>query len=883
MKYTHNQIALSVRALMAVGAVAASVNAHAFADATIEEGTDRIEILGSRIKRVDIEGASPVISIDRDSISRQGFTNASEVLASLSQSSGGSIGQQNTFGFTPSASGINLRGFGVGRSLILIDGRRVPQFPLASGGTTNFVDLASIPTAAIERIEVLTDGASAIYGSDAISGVINVVLRKDIDGSTVSMRRGLTQDGGGASKRVQLTAGSSDDNSSTAFFMEWYQRDALLMTDRERSESDLYAGQAGVGGYSSFGNTFVINNSTRIGSSFCDAGLGYVQLANGFCGFDRSLYRQIEAPLDRKSFQTNISRNINDDTEFFVKAGWVSTFVTSELEPTPYTSPTVAAGAANNPTTGTGNERAGQFQRRLHEFGPRSSETDSNSFSFVSGLKGVLADVYDWQLGFNYAEQKLTSVRGGYARIDLINARVNNGTLNLFNPIDAATVQALTVHPRTDGESTLRGVDFQLSGDLFELPAGPAQFAMVTEAYHQEFFDKRDVDTLNGNVVGLGGTSGFGEREYAALGMELLIPVVDGLNVNLAARYDKYFDDSNTDDAVSPKLSVEYRPTDALLLRASAGKSFRAPDMQRLFGAQTRAFTAVIDTPTCSAIPPVNPGDPRPGRGDPRFPVCYTPLQSVPVTTGSNIGLEEEKGESFNVGAVWQVTNDLTATLDMFSIKLEDIVNTPSFQNILDNPDDYPGSIQRVPANISSSNPTGLTLFAVATNMSYQKMEGVDLTLSYRVPTADIGDFSFRLGASYVSLFETKVSDSSPVVDELSDLTGRTTAAPEWKGNTSVTWTLGDFGSTLYVDYVGDYIPTLQTNQARIPSYVKVNLSGFYNLPWNAKIQLGVNNIADKEPPLFYVDGAAQQSPFYDQGYHDLLGRNYFVEYSQQF
>ena len=877
MKYTHNQIALSVRALIAVGAVAASVNAHAFADEQAQDATDRIEILGSRIKRVDIEGASPVISIDRDAMDRQGFANASEVLSSLSQSSGGNIGQQNTFGFTPSASAIDLRGFGVGRSLILIDGRRVPQFPLAAGGTANFVDLASIPTAAIERIEVLTDGASAIYGSDAISGVVNVVLRKDIEGSTLSMRRGLTQEGGGASKRVQLTTGSSDDNSSSAFFLEWFQRDVLMMTDRERSESDLYAGQAGVGSYSSFGNTFVINGSTRIGSPFCDSEVGYVQLSNGFCGFDRSLYRQIEAPLDRKSFQTNLSRDINDDTEFFVKAGWVSTFVTSELEPTPYTSPTVAAGAANNPTTGTGNERAGQFQRRLHEFGPRSSETDSNSFSFVSGLKGVVADVYDWELGFNYAEQTLTTIRGGSARLDLINARVANGTLNLFNPIDDATVRALTAQPRTDGESTLRGVDFQLSGDLFDMPAGPAQFALVSEAYHQEFFDKRDADTLNGNVVGLGGTSGAGEREYAALGMEVLLPIVDGLNVSLAARYDKYFDDSNTDDAVSPKLSVEYRPVDDLLLRFSAGKSFRAPDMQRLFGAQTRGFSNLIDTPTCLAQGGT-------GRGDASVASCVTQIPSVPVTSGSNIELEEEKGESFNLGAVWQIVDNLSMTVDVFSIKLEDIVATPSFQDILDNPNLYPSDfIQRIPGNANSANPTGLTLFAVATNMSYQKMEGVDLSLNYRLPTADIGDFSFRFGASYIDTFETQVNESAPVVDELSDVTGRTNAAPELKGNASVTWTLGDFGTTLYVDYVGDYVPANQAVQDRIPSYVKANLSGFYNLPWNAKIQLGVNNIADKEPPLFYTGGTTQQSPFYDQTYHDLLGRNYFVEYSQQF
>ena len=215
---------------------------------------NRVVVTGSRIKRVDIEGPAPVVVITREAMDEQGFGSVQDVMDSLVQNTGGSVDQSFVFGFVPGASSVDLRGFGNGRSLTLLDGRRVPIYPVGNSGTQSFVDLSSIPVSVIDRIEILLGGASAIYGSDAISGVINIITRKNFEGIDLNIRVGDTKDGGYATERVILTAGASNERTNVFFTAEYFHNEELMANQRDYAASDV-ANERGI--YSWGGATFL--------------------------------------------------------------------------------------------------------------------------------------------------------------------------------------------------------------------------------------------------------------------------------------------------------------------------------------------------------------------------------------------------------------------------------------------------------------------------------------------------------------------------------------------------------------------------------------------------------------------------------------------------
>ena len=403
-------------------------------------------------------------------------------------------------------------------------------------------------------------------------------------------------------------------------------------------------------------------------------------------------------------------------------------------------------------------------------------------------------------------------------------------------------------------------------------------FAAILEYNKTSFEDARDPDQLNGNIIALGGTAGGGERKYSAAGLEVLIPVVEDLNVSVAGRYDNYDDDSDVGGAFSPRVAVDYRPIENLLVRASWAESFRAPDMQRLFGANTNAFTDVVDTPFC-----IQQGGS--GRGDTSVPSCTTSVQSTPIILGSNRALMEEEGESINVGFVWEIFDNFSVGADIFSIELEGIVDVPDTQFILDNPGLFPANaIQRDPGQVDTNdNPGGLALIsAVARNLAFQKTEGVDFNIDYRHDLEEYGNLNVRLNGTYTSKLDIQQNATSPVVDELGDTAGRSTEGVEWRANLNVGWSMDDLSLNAYINYIGDIVPEETSTIDRLPSWTTVNLTGSYAFTDNFEILAGINNAFDREPPLDIQDGNNSQ-PFYNQTFHNLIGREYYVEAKLRF
>ena len=403
------------------------------------------------------------------------------------------------------------------------------------------------------------------------------------------------------------------------------------------------------------------------------------------------------------------------------------------------------------------------------------------------------------------------------------------------------------------------------------------KFASILEFNKQRFADLRSQEVLDGDVVALGGTNGRGDRKYSAFGTEFEVPVFENFIVNLAGRYDNYDDASDVGGAFSPRLAMEYRPVDKLLLRGSAGKSFRAPDLQRLFGGDTNAFDNVIDTPQCIA-------DGGSGRGDASTLSCVQQAESVAIAIGGDTNLTEEKGENFNFGIVFEPFSGLTLSTDFFYIDLEQIVNTPSIQFIMDaNAADgsFSDSIDRDPQAVTSQNPGGITEIRQSPrNLSFQRMSGVDFRGDFRIPTENLGNFTARIGATYLNDVKIQEQPGEDIVNVLQNAT--LAELVRFRGTAEVGWSRGIFGANVLVSHLGGFTPLDPSSVDRIDSWTTVNVGGTVDTPWNSTVALGVNNVFDKAPPLDLSLGNAGQ-PFYNQFFHDPYGATWHVTYTQRF
>ena len=914
MKGNRNPLASAVRYALGAGLVAALAATAAPVVAQDQDEEDvadlgRQQVTGSRILRTDVEGPSPVVVIDREDFENQGYLTVQDALDALTQNTGGSVSQQFVFGFTPGASAVNLRGFGSGRTLTLLDGRRVPVYPLGIGGTTQFFDLASIPTAIIERIEILTDGASAIYGSDAIGGVINIITRKDFDGLQSRIRFGDTDEGGYETRQYEVVGGASNDRTSAYFTVQFQQNEELLARDRDFAESDIADPR---GQFSTFGANLVeIDPNTGFLTAVeaapncgqADGPLGGQGIAPGTpgsgslfgvspCGFNRTEFRQLFPENDRATLSGRVDHRLDNGINLFAFGRWTRSETNTQIEPFPYAGSAIFGGAADNPIVpNNGGSFVGPtgglavFVRRLVEFGPRTNNIEIDSYGATVGANGIINGNWEWEAAYSYNVQEVLSQSSGSIILSAFENEIDNG-LDLFQPIPDDVVARTTFTPITDAESQNDLFDAQITGFLpWELPGGEIGVAAVAEFEQQEFVDDRDPITLSGDASD-GGSAGGGARDRTAFGLEISLPILETVEISAAARWDDYDDGSETGSSVSPKIAVTWRPVDNLLVRGSWGETFRAPDLQRLFGSTTRAFTTVDDTVVCEALggtidealdPSVVNGPNNPyGAG---FDPCIEEVQSVSIAIGANPNLEEEEGESFNFGAVWNVTDDFALSLDYYDTELENIIAAPGGQFIITQ---CAAGVQLFCDLIerdATGSLNGGSLAATAQNLSFQSIKGIDFTASYVLDAGSIGRFDFQSETTWVDEVETQFDEGSAVTSGVGIF-----SLPEWRSNFTTNWNLGNFGATLRAVYVGELggvnATTPLESADEVDDIITFNGQLRYQFSPNTEISFGVNNIFNEDPPTDPTDG---QWPWFINagGYYSPFGREFYVEWVQ--
>lgn len=915
---------------------------------------DKVTVVGSRIKRSEVEGPAPVVVITRADIDREGFQTVGDMLQTLTQNTSGSFtGDLAVTGFTPNAQVVNLRGMGPGYTLTLINGRRPAMYPVTYNRDNNIVNVRVIPSSIVERVEVLTGGASAIYGSDAVAGVVNIVLRENYDGQQLRLNFGTTQEGGGDSGSIEYTGGAAGDRWSAVWAAQFGAQEPVFAFQR-----DFMAD----------------NRNGPLGPDFTNPSLALAILGTnaGVTSPTTSLYFD-QAACDRFGYHTKTTaprgtycgsytasaqQTIQNKDRFYSAYGYGTFDITNSTQlfasATYYSSKSMSSsgtefwGTQNDPftVTSTGSNAIGYYdpqfgaitflQRVFNPFeigGPMAAGTDydESTFEVSGGILGTIADRFDYDFSLAYSEYDYVTNRpklfakaahdyflgpqqGWHTHTN--GQRFPIYTLNLdryMTPWTPEIRDSLTAQIRGEAETTSATANFTISGDLFELPAGSVGFAGVLE------WNRQTVDMVNDprldptrplddqSIFGLTSSGEtHGERDRFAVGAEFRIPILDSLTAQFAARYDDYDDITDVGSAVSTMAGLEWRPFDSLLLRGSYSTSFRAPDMQMVFAGGSGGYSTVIDQYACRAGVGVADGEPPRNTSQCNVAGDPTIYQILSVVAGNQY-LEEEKGESFTAGFVWDIIDNMSVTVDYYRIKLEDQALFLSAAVLLadeancrlgkyPNGDDFPNPIDSAYCqgafNLVERGGDGVTGRINRVNSAYinaalSDTSGIDASYRYRLNTDRFGTFNLDLNYSLVLTDKYKRVESDPLVDYRDDPSLYNTRS---RVRGSLGWQKDDWSATVFgtrwgtirnsagadfTNAAGDFSPL------RLPPYMLYNLTIGKKFGPNVQTQFTVVNVLDNK---FRNDPSATGFPFFNiYGGSSPLGRSFFGSISYRF
>ena len=902
MNFKRNLLSEAVRYGIAAGAVGliSLAAAPAFAQDDTEEeaqSLERIEVTGSRIKRADVEGALPVTVIDRQDLELSGDNSVADFLRNTTFNSFGSFRPQSGSS-AQSVATLSLRGLGSGRTLILVDGRRLPAAPSTGQGQ----DLNGLPLASVERIEILSDGASAIYGSDAIGGVVNIITRKDFNGVELSVGMGDPKQKGGETEEGSAIFGISGDRGSMIGGVSYNNRGIIFQADRAFSaggassySNELYAANPAPGTLYGFVPGSRVNGSASqgLGPSLIpdpDAcnGPGFSGGANGRCLYDFTFVAADEAEQPNESLFTRATYQINDDWSTYMNASVARVKSFGRYAPVPSSpwpggQPFIPVGSPNHPAVrfpGAGyNANVPYFLRhRFAALGNRDTLIDNNNYNFLLGAEGQLGDFY-LDFGVRSTESKYYEFGRNYVVGGLAQQFIEDGRYDVYNPFqnDRSTLDGMIATINRDSLFKIEEIYGSASTDLWEMAGGAAGVAFGVEFRSEDYADIYDTLQSSGQIVGSAGNSAAGGRNVKAAFGELLLPVLSNLEVSLAARYDEYSDYGND---TSPKLSVRWQPLDSLTLRASIGQGFRAPTLDILTAAPSFSADTVTDPQTCVAFG--------------LAPACSVQINGYSI---ANPNLSSEQSDQFSIGVAWDATDWLNLTVDYYDIKIEDQITQFTSNFIVscvrgDQP--CPPGVGVLPGNVNPPNPAlglgvardptnGAILYVQrgSGNRGTLNTDGIDANIRTNFDFGEWGSLQNQLTISYVGDYH--FDSNASLVDDPS--------VPEFRAQLVNQWNYGDFSFA----WIISHIDSTQSTQGqclgaascddygypqRLPSWTTNDLQATWSAPWNGKLTIGVNNVSNKEPPL---DPFAPTGRPFDFNLYDAYGRVPYVRYTQNF
>ena len=867
-------------------------------EAAVTAAPPAVVVTGSRIPRAGLEGPSAVTVITAADITKQGYKNVFDALSNQTQNSGFTQGADYGNTFTPSANAISLRGLGPNHTLVLLNGRRMADFPIAYDGTVNFTNLANIPSSVVERIEILSGGASAVYGSDAIAGVVNIILKKQYDGYDINLKAGATSRGGGGDKRLQFTGGHAFDKLNTLFSVELTERDPLWSNDR-----DFMSSKTGVAPTSILGRKNVSTGKyvdlgdtcANLGDLFGGSAVKYAAKAGSYCASPKvgPTYWTTQTKNSSQNLFGSANYELSPTTTLFAEALFGQNRSTNNTRGPSWTSRSVTDSYFWNQNSNAyeawnkyiSPEEMGGVERYN-----RYWDDQASSLSF--GARGQIPGTgWQYEAGYTASLYKSQDHRPrALANIDSFflgpQQGVNKDGIAIYAPDPArltrrltpAEFDSITGSSISDDKSWTNTLSLTANGEAFSLPAGPVRVATVVEVGKQGFSNTPDA-RINQGYFNVAGTSDVtaGTRKRYALGAEVNIPVIDTVSATLAGRYDRYSFAGRNDGKFTYNGGVEWRPAKQLLLRGNYATSLRAPDMNYIYKARgTGYYSSTTDYYRCAKA-----GQPVAG--------CefanYSPGADY-VQTGSK-DLRSEKGRSTGVGAVWSPSADFDVTLDYWNIKINDLVTNLSADNLLRDEAacrlagdltsptcaDAIARIVRYPLTALNKPGEIRQILVNPINAASTSVNGVDVSAKYALRTKDYGSFVTKLNYSKTLEKKSRQFAGDALNDDLDDLTNY-----DWRDklNASLTWNVADWSSTLFLQRYGK-APNAAGTAFLTPTTL-VNASVVYNVTKRTTVSVAVNNLFN----LVKADTSAGW-PYYPVGNYSPTGRQAWVELNYHF
>lgn len=908
------RLSLSATSVL-IGLLATQIHAQTLSPQTQENEAEVQEVVvtGSRIARAKREGATPVTVITSQEIDARGHRDVFDVLTSTTSNLGFVQGEDYGSTFTPAANFANLRGLGPNHSLVLLNGHRLADYPIAYGGSVNAVNLSNFPSASLESIEILSGSAGAIYGSDAIAGVINLKLKRRAEGVDVGLRVGSTSEGGGENQKLSVVGGKTFDRLDVVYGLEVSNRRPIWYGDRDIASSyTRYTDQSlPLRNRTVPPVSFGIQNPLTQGyfdvpagacEAISDQYFGTLQTvqnwrSGAYCGSDAYYFRTIQTAKTSYNGSLSLTYALNDQHELYADALYSRTDIDNSVRA--FTWNPVGSAFYNVNTGRLENWRRAFSPEELGGRGGANNDYEETAWTLIAGVRGDIGGT-GWRYDVSADRSEYESLQGRLYLLNSINSfflgekvgdHVYNGVTyasyapdanRLFTPLTPDEFKTHTRNTVRNTDSWTENLTASLSGTLWQLPAGPLQAAFVAEAGRQGFSIIADPTINQGLYYNVGQTQDSrGTRKRNALGAELRVPVFDPLTLTLAGRYDTYDFAGKSISKDTWNLGIEYRPIDTLLVRGSVGTSFRAPDMNYIFTQATRGYyPSQTDYYQCRLEGSAYGG-------------CTAEYNAYYTSSGTP-DLEPENGESTTFGVVWSPSRAFDIQLDYYEIKLEDqvayisgdaLLRTEADCRIGQTPDGTPVDansalcqdyLSRVTRNAPDADiqPNQITNIRITpVNAAYERIRGLDLGANLRWSAGAWGRFHLNLAYAYVIEHEYQQFAGDPVLDRLS-----LAYASGWRdrANATLNWTYADLSASLHVKHYGRIPRTDEEDWFK--SYTLANASVSWQINDRASVGLIVNNLFNREP----LDTSGGW-PNYPSSYYDIYGRQVWLQVNYHF
>jgi outer membrane receptor protein involved in Fe transport len=883
-----------------------------------------IQVTGSLIPKAQIETATPVLQITAEEIKRQGFKDVADALRALPQASGSVLDSQYTNSQTAGAATISLFGLDPGFTLTLVDGHPLSDYPLLYNGTGTIVDLSTIPMAMVDHIDIVPGNQSAIYGSNAIAGVINIILKQQVDGHILNLRGGGYSAGGGGNQRLQFVGGESLGRLTATYAFELSNQSPIYRFQRSFMDSTadnptLAPGATAYPTLNYWRQDGLANQYIDPGHANCD------KVANQYGGTVQYAtrpgagYGSWCGSRATNSYGTMLNKAKNDNGYVSLKysPGNNTQFYGDLLynkNQTDYTNgfSTFFWGTGAYVPRYIWNTNSNKFEQLQRVFTPEEVGTAADrmlhqsSYSGSIGIRGTFGDSYwgydayyhrtAYQTDSRYLRPLAGKIEeyflGRQVGVDPYNYGTPAYDVRLdrfYSQIPLSDILGFSDYVTSHSRTWRQDFNLQINNtSLLELPAGSVGFAAVLNSGKQFWDQPIDPRVAAGQFWGTGGTQGHGSRDNVGAAAELNVPIFNTLTASLAGRYDRYRYAASSDGKATWKAGLEYRPFNTVLIRGNYATAYRAPEMSYVFAGPSRSFSTVYDYYLCRQSY---------GDGVVASDNCDGKYSSVQIEGGTsgNPKLKSVTARSWGFGVVWSPTPRFSMHLDYARIPISNEINSRSYDGILSleascrlghtvNGTPVDGNsaqcadiyslITREPAS-DPFNPNGLSkVITYPINISSEVVANITAGARWRIDIGRFGDVVLD-GDYYRALKHTyKTFPEDRETDVL--------ASRDWGFGTefhhiasgSATWNIGRLSTTLYARR---YAPTWSYDGShKVGPWILYNASINFAVREDVSLSVISNNLLNQRPPRDTSFGAY---PYYDQFNYNGYGRSIMAEF----